>query len=94
MPAMVITLPIFYPLLTNLGFSPWVLCVVLTVLNTIAILTPPTGVIVYVAASLSGENVWDLWRRVGPWFLVLLVFVSILILFPSLSTWLPNLMYG
>jgi tripartite ATP-independent transporter DctM subunit len=92
-PAMVITLPIFFPLLTALGFSPWVLCVVLTLMATLAAFTPPTGVTVYVAASIAKENVWGIWRAIIPWFIIMFAFLWLIILVPQLSTWLPNLMY-
>jgi tripartite ATP-independent transporter DctM subunit len=93
LPAMIITLPIFFPLLTGIGFDPFLLVVVLNLLMTLANLTPPTGTSVYLVAALANVNVVEVFRSVIPWFVVTFVYIWILILWPPLTTWLPNLLY-
>ena len=93
LPAMIITLPVFYPLLTNIGFSPYLLVVVCTLLMTLSVFTPPTGTAVYVVASMARVNPWDIWRGVIPWFITIFIFVWVIILIPPIATWLPNLFY-
>lgn len=88
---MVLTLPIVYPLIQQLGFDGlWFGVIIVMVLN-IGVLTPPLGISVFV---ISGIVKWvpipTLFRAVTPVVLVMIVFTLLLIIFPQIVTFLPS----
>jgi C4-dicarboxylate transporter, DctM subunit len=93
MPLLIITLPIFFPLLTGIGFNPFVICVAFLLLGTLGELTPPIGMSVFVTASLAKVSPAYIYKSVTLWFVITFIFMWIVILFPPLTTWLPDLMY-
>jgi len=92
-PVMVITLPIFFPLLTGIGISPYVLNVVWLLLGVLGALTPPIGMQVYMVATLAKVNVMEVFKGVVPWFIIIFVFLWIVILWQPMTDFLPNLLY-
>jgi len=88
----VITLPILYPIITELGFNGiWFGVIMIMVIN-IGALTPPLGISVYVIKGVA-RNVplQTIFRGVMPMILAMIVCVGILIIFPDLVTILPEL---
>lgn len=91
---LLITLPIFFPIITSLGFDPLqfgVLCV-LTIM--IGCITPPVGVVVFALAGMLRNEVpfSTIFRGCAPFLLTMLLCVVILVAFPQISTALPDLM--
>jgi tripartite ATP-independent transporter DctM subunit len=87
-----ITMPIFYPLLQAIGIDPtWFgVLVVLTVM--IGQITPPVGVVVYAIGGLVRDvPLYTIFRGIWPFLFAQLVALAILIVFPEISLWLPNL---
>lgn len=91
---MVLTLPLTFPILTGSGVNPIALGIVVVLLIEVAVITPPIGFNVYVVAALAGTDPMVAFRGSFPFFIVLMVMIVIVILFPSISTWLPGLAYG
>jgi tripartite ATP-independent transporter DctM subunit len=85
-----LTVPIFVPLVTALGFDPIWFGVVFLVNTQIGVITPPVGMDTFTAANVFGVPVGDLVRGVLPFLIVLLVFLAIVTAFPQLSLWLVN----
>jgi tripartite ATP-independent transporter DctM subunit len=88
-----ITMPIFYPLLLAIGIDPiWFgVLVVLTVM--IGQITPPVGVVVYAIGGLVKEvPLSTIFRGVWPFLFAQLAALVLLLVFPQISLWLPNLM--
>lgn len=88
----VLTVPLFYPLLVKLGFDPIWFGIFLTLMIQISLITPPVGTNVIIMTRLSGLPQGQIFGSVGWYFLLLLVFAVILTVFPSLATWLPGVM--
>lgn len=93
---LVITLPVLYPVSQVLGVDPIWLGVVVVKLIEIAAITPPVGLNLFaVLGSLNGEiRSNELFRGVMPFVLMEFLTLGVLVAFPSISTWLPNMMLG
>jgi len=90
---MVLTLPICFPLMTKLGVDPIVLGIVVIVMVEIAVITPPVGFNCYVVAAMAGVDPEVVFRGVLPFVFMLFLMLLIVILYPPLTTWLPNLAF-
>lgn len=93
LPAMIITLPILFPTVIELGFNPIWFGVLLTITLEIGLLTPPIGMNVFAMSGIITDvPMYTIFRSVLPFWLVMLFVLFILILFPQISLFLPNLM--
>jgi tripartite ATP-independent transporter DctM subunit len=92
---MIITLPIIYPVVINLGFDP-IWFGVLQVQNLeISTVTPPYGMNLFIMKGiLPGTSMGEIMRG-SMWFILpMIISMGIYIAFPQVTTWLPNLMSG
>ncbi|MBR3121463.1 TRAP transporter large permease [Oceanobacillus profundus] len=89
----VITLPILYPIITELGFNGiWFGVIMIMVIN-IGALTPPLGISVYVIKGVARNiPLQTIFRGVVPMIIAMIVCVAILVVFPQIVTILPDLM--
>jgi tripartite ATP-independent transporter DctM subunit len=90
----IITLPIVYPLLTGVGFDPTATIIILVLLSEIALITPPIGLSAFLIAGVAEVSPEVVFKGVLPFFFTSLVLLWLLVFFPSIATWLPNLFYG
>lgn len=92
-----IIVPIFLPILTNMGFENtlW-LCTCIAVIMQTCFMTPPFGfALFYVKALLpEGYSMMEVYKGVIPFIIAVLVVTALVVLFPDLCMWLPNLSYG
>jgi tripartite ATP-independent transporter DctM subunit len=91
---LVLTLPLFFPIMTKLGVDPIALGVVAIVMIEVGVITPPVGFNCYVVSSIAGVDPGVAFKGIFPFFVTLLIAVAILILFPILATLLPSLAFG
>lgn len=91
-----VTLPITHPVLLELGFDPIWIGVYIVVLVEIGAITPPVGIMCFVVKGAAGDLVRleDVFRGIIPYFLVCLVMLVLLCLFPEMALYLPNSMVG
>jgi C4-dicarboxylate transporter, DctM subunit len=89
----VITLPIVYPLLTGIGFDPVATIIILVFLAEIALITPPIGMSAFIVAGVAHVKPEVVFRGILPFFLVCLLLLALMVFFPGIVTWLPNLFY-
>jgi tripartite ATP-independent transporter DctM subunit len=92
-PMILLVLPTIFPMITALGFDPiWfgVICVVMMEAGQI---TPPIGVNVFAISTSSGVPMYTVFRGIFPFFLCMLLLVVLLVVFPGLATWLPNILF-
>lgn len=88
-----LTTPLILPIMISLGIDPIWYGVVLTVNMTIALITPPVGMDLYVIKGLRDDiALEEVIRGVVPFIFLLFCFLAVIIMFPSISTWLPSLM--
>ena len=90
----VITLPIVYPLLLGVGFDPVATIIIIVFLSEVALLTPPIGMSAFMVAGVAGVSPEVVFRGVTPFFVVCLILLCLMVFFPGMVTWLPNLFYG
>lgn len=92
----VMTLPFVYPLVIALGYNGVWFGVIMVKLVEIAVLTPPVGMNLFAVTGASEGRVSlrDVYRGITPFILMECVVLFILIVFPGISTWLPNQMYA
>jgi len=90
---MLITVPIFYPIATQLGYDPvWFSLVVLMALEMSAT-TPPFGLLLFIMMGMvKGTTLWQVASAAAPFLLCDLILVIILVLLPDLALYLPSLM--
>jgi len=91
---LMVTMPIFIPLVSALGFNLVWFGVLVTVNIEIALITPPVGLNLFLVSGTFRMPIVELIRGVAPFLAVLVIFLGILIAFPQLSTWLPSIMRG
>ncbi len=90
---MVLTLPVVFPIVVSLGFDPIWFGVVAVVMMEACLITPPVGLNVYTLAGISKDiPMAEIFKGVTPFLLSIVLLVLVLILFPSISTFLPKLM--
>lgn len=87
---MIVTLPIVFPIVLNLGIDPIFFGVYITIMCEVALITPPIGVNTYVAFALAGTEakMEDLFKWLIPFFLVMILELMFLIFFPQIVMWL------
>ncbi|MCK5164208.1 MAG: TRAP transporter large permease subunit [Desulfobacula sp.] len=89
---MVITLPVFYPVIMAAGFNSVWFGVFFIIVLEIGLLTPPVGLNLFIIKGLSNFNMGTIVKGTSPFILIMVFSLFILILFPQLAIWLPSLM--
>jgi len=91
-----LTMPIFLPVLTDLGYNPVWFGIVFNLSMQIAYLTPPFGPACFYlqGAAPPGVTLQDIFAAQWPFIGIQIVALAIVILWPDLSLWLPRLVYG
>ena len=93
-PIVIITMPIFMPIVRALGFDPLWFGLVVTMNLLLGFLTPPFGLAMFYFKGIGHADVsiLDLYRGCLPFVVVMTVAMLACILFPGIATWLPNQM--
>ena len=88
-----LTIPVFFPVITGLGFDPiWFGILIVTIVE-IGMISPPVGLNLFVISSLLPKvNLGTIYRGVWPFVMADIVRLGILIAFPVIALWLPGLM--
>jgi len=93
--AVLITIPIFHPIVMGLDFDPVWFGVVIVLVMVLGTITPPIGINLFIAASLDKKlTLPSIYRGSIPYIIALIVVTIIIILIPDLSLWLPDIIYG
>ena len=91
-PAILILGPVLGPLFVSLGVDPVHFAVVMCVNVTVGLATPPLGLVLFVAASVSREKVETIARQMLPFLAVEIGVIFLITYFPALSLTLPRLL--
>jgi len=86
--------PVFIPVITRLGIDPVHFGVVMMTTVTAGIMTPPVGVALYSTSEIMGCSPQETIREAIPFYVMLLILVMILVFFPQIVLFLPNLVFG
>ena len=89
-----LTIPIFYPIILNLGYDPIWFGIIIVLVTQMGVITPPVGINVYVVAGIAKEiRLETIFKGVLPFLIALIIGTIILIAVPQITLWLPRLMY-
>ncbi|TPE51530.1 TRAP transporter large permease [Maribrevibacterium harenarium] len=91
-PAIIILGPILGPIFVNLGIDPIHFAIIMSVNLTVGLATPPMGLVLFVASSVSGERIETISRAILPFLAVEVAVIFLVTFFPSLSMTVPRLL--
>ncbi|MEJ2095963.1 MAG: TRAP transporter large permease subunit, partial [Deltaproteobacteria bacterium] len=92
MALVVVTLPIFFPLVMRLGFDPIWFGVIIVLVAEMGVITPPVGVNVFVIKGIAPDIPLEIiFKGILPFLAALILFTALLIIFPQIATYLPSL---
>ena len=86
--------PLFFPIAVSSGIDPIHLGIVMTVNSAIGMYTPPFGLNLFVASSISKQPILKISKAVIPFILLSLIALAIITYVPQISLWLPRIVYG
>lgn len=89
-----LTIPIFMPIITKLGFDPVWFAVVFAVNTQIGLITPPMGPDLFAVRTVFDVPSAEIMRGVVPFLVVLLLFLALVVAIPPLSLFLPRYFMG
>ncbi|MGE4194670.1 MAG: TRAP transporter large permease [Pseudodesulfovibrio sp.] len=90
---LLVTIPIFFPVVTNMGYDPIWFGVLITVVTTLGAITPPVGVNLFIVASMAHDvPMTDAFKGVAYFVAAYVVCVALMLAVPQLVTFLPSLM--
>lgn len=93
MAIMVISLPIIFPIVMELGFDPVWFGIIITINVEMGMITPPVGLNLFILkGSVPGINMKDIVGGSLPFLVLLLLGLVLIMAFPTLATWLPGRM--
>jgi len=88
-----LTVPIFFPVVTNLGYDPLWFGVIIVLITQIGVITPPVGVNVYIVSGVARDVPLEtIFKGVMPLLIALIIGTFLLIPFPEIALFLPGLM--
>ncbi len=92
---LVIVAPLYVPLVVALGFDPVWYGVLYTITCQIAYMTPPFGYNLFLMRAMAPPEVslTDIYRSIIPFVLVMTVGLMLVMVFPQIALWLPDLVY-
>ncbi|MCP4692577.1 MAG: TRAP transporter large permease subunit [Desulfobacterales bacterium] len=93
---LIIVAPLYVPLVISLGFNPIWYGVLYTITCQIAYMTPPFGYNLFLMKAMAPKEVTlaDIYRSIVPFVLVMIFGLVLVMLFPQIAMWLPNLYFG
>jgi tripartite ATP-independent transporter DctM subunit len=100
---LILTLPVVFPAVIALGYDPIWFGIIVVKMAEICLITPPIGLNCFVVAGVSRDlrdaqgrslevSLQDVFRGIGPFFVADVITVAVLLAFPEIVLWLPNLM--
>lgn len=89
---LILTVPVFLPLVKALGFDPIWFGVIFVVTAEVGMVTPPMGMNVFVVSRYTGRPVTEVFRGSFPHIIAHIIVIAILTAFPAIILWLPNTM--
>jgi TRAP-type C4-dicarboxylate transport system permease large subunit len=88
-----LTVPIFYPVVLSLGYDPIWFGVIIVLVTQIGVITPPVGVNVYVVSGVARDiPLHVIFKGVIPLLVALIAATLLMLPFPEIALFLPNMM--
>lgn len=89
-PAIIILGPILGPIFVDLGVDPVHFAIIMSVNLTVGLATPPMGLVLFVASSVSGERVETIARAILPFLAVEIFVIGLITYIPAISLFVPT----
>ena len=94
MALIVVTIPIFFPIVMKLGFDPIWFGVIIVLVGEMGVITPPVGVNVFVIKGIAPDIPLEtIFRGIFPFLGSLIILTALVMIFPSIVTVLPNFFF-
>ena len=90
-PAIIILGPILGPIFLSMGVDPIHFAIIMSVNLTVGLATPPMGLVLFVASSVSGERVENIARAIVPFLLVEILVIFLITYIPAISMTIPRI---
>jgi C4-dicarboxylate transporter, DctM subunit len=91
---LLITIPIFLPIIMEFNINPIQFGVIMTLASMLGLLTPPVGMCLYAVSSISKVRIGDLSKELWPYLLGIFIVLLLVTFIPQISLWLPNVVIG
>jgi len=93
-----LTIPIFYPVVLDLGYDPVWFGIIIVLVTQMGVITPPVGINVYVVYGVSqsvvgGIPLERIFKGILPFLIAVIIGTIIMVIFPEIILFLPNIMY-
>jgi len=91
---MMVTLPVYTPIIKSLGFDPIWFCTIMLINMEMATTTPPFGLVLFVMKGVAPSNttMGDIYKAGLPFLVCDAIVMALIMIFPALALYLPNLM--
>lgn len=93
-PMVVLTIPILYPIVSALGVDGIWFGIFVVFMMALGSITPPVGMVVYLLGGLTKIPVNKIFKGVMPFIVGMVIVIVLLVIFPEMATFLPNMMNG
>jgi C4-dicarboxylate transporter, DctM subunit len=88
-----LTVPLFFPVVTGLGYDPIWFGILVIIVVQIGMISPPVGMNIFVVKNLIRQlSIADIFRGVTPFTVALVALLALIVAVPGLATWLPGFM--
>lgn len=89
---MTLTVPLFFPLVTSLGYDAILFGVLVVRMTEIALITPPVGMNVFVLSGVARDiPIAAMFKGTAPFVAADILHVALILIFPAIALWLPSL---
>jgi tripartite ATP-independent transporter DctM subunit len=90
-PLIIITTPIFLPVMTSIGMDPTQFGIMLILNLGLGLVTPPVGTVLFVTCAVGGIRIEDTLRSIWPFYIVFIAVLALVTYLPSTTLFLPSL---
>ncbi len=92
MPLMLLTLPVFYPVVIGIGYDPIWFCVIIVLVSQAGVLTPPVGVNAFVVHGIAPDvPLQKVFKGIYPFLVAIVAMIALIMVFPQIVTFLPSI---
>lgn len=91
-PAILIFVPIFLPVVIELGVDPIHFGAMVVMNLSVGVITPPVGNVLFVGSQVAGLRVESVIARIWPFLIAIVIALFIVVFVPAISMWLPTVM--
>ena len=90
--AVILTIPVLYPVVLTLGFDPIWYGVMVVILIEMGLVTPPVGMDAFVLSGITGIPLGTVFRGAVPFLIAVVICIVLLAIFPQIALFLPSTM--